>query len=187
MNAPQMSEPMRDLYAAAESEQAARGRPQTAPLPSARKIRKPGLVVAMEIGHAMIPLTVWSVAAFRLVVRHAWPPAFGAIDWTFAISFLVQAWLFFAVNGVWTRVATRRSIPPPPGLTRAPNDVFWLTTIWSSLAWPTAFSVPILFWTAPPEMRSDQQMEAGLAILLLMLIVEGSLRLWVWSRKWFAP
>ncbi len=186
MNAPEMNARTRELYASAEQEQAKRSRPRP-DLARGRHIHKPGFVVAMELGHALIPITVWTIAAWRLVFRHAFPPAFGAIDWTFAISFMVQAWLFFTVNGIWTRVVIRKSVEPPAGLTRAPSDAFWVVALWSSLTWPILFSVPILFWTIPTEARAPYQMQAGLFIGLMMLVIWACLRIWVWTRKWFVP
>lgn len=186
MNAPEMTDHTRDLYETAEQEQAERIRPRRE-LARGAHIRKPGFIHAIEWGHACIPLSIWSVAAWRLVFRHAYPPSFGAIDWTFAVSFMVQAWLFFTVNGLWTRIAIRRAVDPPAGLSRAPDDAFWVTAIWTSLTWPTVFSVPILFWTVPEEAREPDQMAAGLFIGIAMLTIEACLRVWVWSRKWFAP
>ncbi|MEP7210960.1 MAG: hypothetical protein ABI740_09005 [Alphaproteobacteria bacterium] len=186
MNAPEMTDLTRDLYESAEQEQAKRDRPRREDVRGAR-IRKPGFIHAIEWGHAGIPVTVWAVAAYRLIFRHAFPPSFGSVDWTFAISFMVQAWLFFTANGIWTRFAIRRAVEPPTGLTRAPADAFWVVAIWSSVTWPTLFSVPILFWTVPEEMREPDQLATGLFFALMMLTIEACLRIWVWRKKWFVP
>jgi hypothetical protein len=186
MNAPEMASHTRELYEAAEQENARRTLPRRANVRGSR-IQKPAFVIAIEWGHSLIPITVWTVAAFRLIYRHAYPPSFGSVDWTFAISFMAQAWLFFTANGIWTRFSTRRRVEPPKGLTRAPADAFWVVSIWSSLTWPTVFSVPILYWTVPVEMREPEQMATGLFFGLMFLTIEACLRIWVWRKKWFIP
>jgi len=186
MNAPAMSGQVRELYEDAQRDLDVRTRPRREQV-AGGKLHKPVFVIWMELGHAVIPITVWAVAAFRLVVRGAFPPSFGDVDWIFEIAFLVQVWLFFVTDGIWTRVLTRRQIAPPPGKTPAPVDVFWLTAVWSSLTWPTVFSVPIVFWTIPEAMRGPYQLETGLFFGLLMLCIEGILRAWVWLKKWYAP
>jgi hypothetical protein len=186
MNAPEMADRTRELYEDADQEQTRRLTPRRENLSGAR-IRKPGFVLAIEWGHSLIPITVWTVAAWRLAVRHAYPPSFGSVDWTFAISFMVQAWLFFTANGIWTRFSIRRRVAPPEGLKRAPADAFWVAAIWSSITWPTVFSVPILYWTVPEEMREPEQMATGLFFGLMFLTIEACLRIWVWRKKWFVP
>src|SRR5579871_318410 len=132
MNAPQMSGAVRDLYESAEVEQAKRTRPVSKPLPGGR-LHKPVFVIWMELAHAVIPIICWGVALFRLTIRHAFPPDFGDVDWIFEIAFLVQVWLFFVTDGIWTRFLTRKEIAPPQNRKPAPVDVFWVTAIWSSI------------------------------------------------------